>query len=69
MAVGDYLNVETLKVLLAEAGENVLVAGSWLFLIIAFFAAIAEPFAALLPFVLGVGCYLLARRNDTADVS
>ncbi|MGQ7844888.1 hypothetical protein ACUNV4_10445 [Granulosicoccus sp. 3-233] len=54
-----------LKVLLAEAGDNVMVAGSWLFLIIAFFFAMAEPTAALLPLALGVGCFLLARKNDT----
>lgn len=58
-------NKENLKVLLAEAGENVMVAGSWLFLIIAFLAAMAEPKAALLPLIIGVGCYLLARKNDT----
>jgi len=57
--------VDKLKVLIAEAGENVMVAGSWMFLIIAFLAAMAEPKAALLPLALGVGCFLLARKNDT----
>lgn len=56
--------MDNLKILLAEAGENVMVAGSWLFLIIAFFGAMAEPKAALLPLALGVGCFLLARKND-----
>ncbi len=54
-----------LKVLLAEAADNVMVAGSWLFLIIAFFFAMSEPKAALLPLAIGVGCFLLARRGDT----
>ena len=57
--------MDKLKVLIAEAGENVMVAGSWMFLIIAFLAAMAEPKAALLPLALGVGCFLLARKNDT----
>ncbi len=56
--------MDNLKILLAEAGENIMVAGSWLFLIIAFFGAMAEPKAALLPLALGVGCFLLARKND-----
>lgn len=60
-------NMSNVKVLMAEAGENVMVAGSWLFLIIAFLAAMAEPKAALLPLVIGVGCYLLARKNDTVN--
>lgn len=62
-------HVDTLKILLEEALDNVLVAGSWLFLIIAFLAALAEPMAALLPLVLGVGCYVLARRNDGEDTA
>lgn len=56
--------MDNVKILLAEAGENLMVAGSWLFLVIAFFFAMAEPQAALLPLAIGVGCYLLARMND-----
>lgn len=52
------------KILLAEAGDNTLIAGSYLFLIIAFFAAMAVPKAALLPLALAVGCYLVARKNE-----
>ena len=53
-----------IKTLLVEASENVLVAGSILFLFIALVAAIAEPVAALLPFALAVGCYLVAYYKD-----
>lgn len=53
-----------IKTLLKEASENLLVAASLMFLFIAFFAALAEPKASLLPFVISVGCYLLARFKD-----
>ncbi|ASJ74909.1 hypothetical protein [Granulosicoccus antarcticus] len=53
-----------LKIMLAESGERTLVAGSYMFLVIAFFAAMAVPKAALLPLALGVGCYLLERKNE-----
>lgn len=56
--------ISTLKILLAESLDNVLVAGSFMFLIIAFFAAIAEPVAALLPLALSVALYGVAHFQD-----
>lgn len=53
-----------IKTLLAEAADNVPVAGCIMFFFIAFIAAIAEPVASLLPLALGVGCYLLAYFKD-----
>lgn len=53
--------MDVIKTLFAESKENTLVAGSCLFLIIAFLAAFVEPKAALLPLVLGAGCYVGAR--------
>lgn len=58
--------MDQLKILLAEAGERLLVAGSYMFLFIAFFAAIATPKAALLPLAIAVVCYLLERRKESA---
>ena len=55
-----------LKVLLSEAGDDTMIAGSYMFLVIAFFAAMAVPKAALLPLVLAMGCYLLARKNEAS---
>ncbi len=43
-----------------------MIAGSYMFLVIAFFAAMAVPTAALLPLALAMGCYLLARRNEAS---
>ncbi|MBX2878507.1 MAG: hypothetical protein KTR32_01185 [Granulosicoccus sp.] len=59
--------MEILKTLFAEAMDNVLVAGSFIFLFIAFIAAIVEPGAALLPFVLAIACYLVAYFKDQKD--
>lgn len=56
--------LNTLKELLAESLDNVLVAGSLMFLLIAFFAAIAEPVAALLPLALSVALYGVAHYQD-----
>ncbi|MFK7856950.1 MAG: hypothetical protein AB8B79_22740 [Granulosicoccus sp.] len=56
--------MDKLKALLAEAAENTMVAGSCMFLFIAFFAAIPEPKAALLPLALAAGCYGIARLKD-----
>ncbi|MFK7892971.1 MAG: hypothetical protein AB8B63_19305 [Granulosicoccus sp.] len=56
--------MDALKTLFQEASENILVAGSMIFILIAFFAAFAEPFAALLPLAVGVGCYVLAYFKD-----
>lgn len=55
-----------IKTLFAESLENTLVAGSCLFLIIAFVAAIVEPKAALVPLVLGVVFYGFARLQDNS---
>jgi len=46
-----------LKTLFAEAMDNLLVAASLLFIIIAFLAAFVEPKAALFPLFLGVMSY------------
>jgi len=56
--------LNTLKTLLAESLDNVLVAGSVMFLFTAFFSALVEPKAALVPLAVGVGCYLFARLKD-----
>lgn len=56
--------MDSFKQLMQEASENILVAGSLIFIVIAFFAAIAEPFAALLPLAIGVGCYIVAYFKD-----
>jgi len=53
-----------IKSLFAESLENVLVAGSCLFLILSFFTAFAEPKAALLTLVIGVAFYAVARFTD-----
>ena len=53
-----------LKTLFAEALDNTLVAGSCMFLFIAFIAAIPEPKAALFPLVLAGVCYGVARIKD-----
>ena len=55
-----------LKLLLTEAGDDTMIAGSYMFLVIAFFAAMAVPKAALLPLALAMGCYLLARKNEAS---
>ena len=56
--------MEHLKTLLNEALDNLLVAASLLFLIIAFLFAMAEPKAALFPLALGVLAYLAAVYKD-----
>jgi len=56
--------LNTLKTLLAESLDNVLVAGSVMFLFTAFFSAFVEPKAALVPLAVGIGCYLFARLKD-----
>ena len=61
--------MHTLKVLLAEALDNLLVAASLMFLVIAFLAAIAEPMAALVPLALCVIFYLVARYKDSDGVA
>jgi len=53
------------KILMSEAADNLLVAASLMFLVIAFFAAIAEPVAALLPLALCVVFYLIARYKES----
>ena len=58
------IKLSQLKELLTEAGDNTMIAGSYMFLFIAFFAAMAVPKAALLPLALAVGCYLLARKGE-----
>jgi len=50
---------------MSEAADNLLVAASLMFLVIAFFAAIAEPVAALLPLALCVVFYLIARYKES----
>lgn len=55
---------EQSKVLFAEALDNLLVAGSCMFLILSFFTAIAEPKAALLTLAIGVAFYAGARLKD-----
>ena len=50
-----------IKSLFAESLDNILVAGSCLFLILSFFTAIAEPKAALLTLAISVGFYGIAR--------
>lgn len=61
--------MHTLKVLLAEALDNLLVAASLMFLVIAFLAAFAEPMAALVPLALCVIFYLIARYKDSDGVA
>lgn len=56
--------MDHLKTLWNEAMENPLVAASFMFLIIAFLAAIPEPKAALFPLALGVLSYLAAVYYD-----
>ena len=58
------MKLKLLKTLFAEAAENTLVAGCCIFLIIAFFAAIPEPKAALFPLALAAICYAVARWKD-----
>ena len=58
------MKLELLGKLFAEAVDNPLVAGSCMFLIIAFFAAIPEPKAALFPLALAALCYGVERYKD-----
>jgi len=53
-----------IKSLFAESLDNLLVAGSCMFLILSFFTAFAEPKAALLTLVIGVAFYAAARFKD-----
>lgn len=55
---------EHLKVLFAESLDNLLVAGSCMFLILSFFTAISEPKAALFTLAIGVAFYAGARLTD-----
>jgi hypothetical protein len=52
------------KSLFAESLENLLVAGSCMFLILSFFTAFAEPKAALVTLAVGVAFYAGARYKD-----
>lgn len=61
--------MNTLKILLSEAADNLLVAASLMFLVIAFLAAIAEPMAALFPLALCVVFYLIARLKENNGVA
>ncbi|MFT4730290.1 MAG: hypothetical protein ACI9UN_004813, partial [Granulosicoccus sp.] len=47
-----------------ESLENLLVAGSCMFLILSFFTAFAEPQAALVTLAVGVAFYAGARYKD-----
>lgn len=58
--------MEIIKTLFAESLDNLLVAGSCLFIILSFFTAIAEPKAALLTLAVSVGFYAAARFTDKA---
>lgn len=61
------LTMNHIKTLFNEAMENPLVAASFMFLIIAFLAAMAEPKAALFPLALGVLAYIAAVYFDKKD--
>lgn len=58
--------LDIIKSLFAESLDNILVAGSCLFLILSFFTAIAEPKAALFTLAVGVAFYAGARYKDQA---
>ena len=58
--------LDIVKTLFAESLENLLVAGSCLFLILSFFTAFVEPKAALFTLAVGVAFYALARLKDKA---
>ena len=54
----------TIKTLFNESLDNLLVAGSCMFLILSFFAAFAEPKAALVTLAVAAAFYAFARLKD-----